>query len=117
MILSPDDHRSLQAIDGELATCEPHLAAMFRIFTRLNAEEAPPPSEDVIVAVPPPAAAPAEPGPRRGLGEQPGEDEGRGRRWERDLLAVQDEGQGVRVSFVSQKFCFTYYIFFFDFSF
>jgi hypothetical protein len=66
MILSPDDHRSLQAIDGELATCEPHLAAMFRIFTRLNAEEAPPPSEDVIVAVPPPAAAPADPGPRRG---------------------------------------------------
>jgi hypothetical protein len=53
MILSPDDHRSLQAIDGELATCEPHLAAMFRIFTKLNAEEAPPPTEDLIVARPP----------------------------------------------------------------
>jgi hypothetical protein len=66
MILSPDDHRSLQAIDGELATCEPHLAAMFRIFTRLNAAEAPPPSEDLIVAVPPPTAAPAGSGPRRG---------------------------------------------------
>jgi len=66
MILSPDDHRSLQAIDGELATCEPHLAAMFRIFSRLNAEEAPPPSEDVIAAVPPPAAAPAPAGPGRG---------------------------------------------------
>jgi hypothetical protein len=66
MILSPDDHRSLQAIDGELATCEPHLAAMFRIFSRLNAEEAPPPAEDLIVAVPPPAAAPADPKPRRG---------------------------------------------------
>jgi hypothetical protein len=65
MILSPDDHRSLQAIDGELATCEPHLAAMLRIFSRLNAEEAPPPSEDLIVAVPPPAA-PADPAPRRG---------------------------------------------------
>ena len=66
MILSPDDHRSLQAIDGELATCEPHLAAMLRIFSRLNAEEDPPPSEDLIVAMPPPAAAPATPGPRRG---------------------------------------------------
>jgi hypothetical protein len=66
MILSPDDHRSLQAIDGELATCEPHLAAMFRIFSRLTADEAPPPSEDLIVAVPSPAAAPADPGPRRG---------------------------------------------------
>jgi hypothetical protein len=66
MILSPDDHRSLQAIDSELATCEPHLAAMLRIFSRLNAEEAPPPSEDLIVAIPPPAAAPASPGPRRG---------------------------------------------------
>ena len=64
MILSPDDHRSLQAIDGELATCEPHLAAMFKIFSRLNAEEAPPPLEDQIVAVPPPAATPAEPAPR-----------------------------------------------------
>jgi hypothetical protein len=62
MILSPDDHRSLQAIDGELATCEPHLAAMFRIFSRLNADEAPPPSEDLIAAVPSPAAAPADPG-------------------------------------------------------
>ncbi|HMH90385.1 MAG TPA: hypothetical protein VK586_04795 [Streptosporangiaceae bacterium] len=61
MILSPDDHRSLQAIDGELATCEPHLAGMFRIFGRLNSEEAPPPSEDLIVAVPP-----ADPTPRRG---------------------------------------------------
>jgi hypothetical protein len=70
MILSPDDHRSLQAIDGELATCEPHLAAMFRIFTRLNADEAPPPSEDVIVAVPPPAP-PAEPKPRRGWRGRP----------------------------------------------
>jgi hypothetical protein len=66
MILSPDDHRSLQAIDGELATCEPHLAAMFRIFSRLNAEEAPPPSEELIVAMPPSAAGPADPKPRRG---------------------------------------------------
>jgi hypothetical protein len=66
MILSPDDHRSLQAIDGELATCEPHLAAMFRIFSRLNADEAPPPSEDLIVAVPPPAAGSADPKSRRG---------------------------------------------------
>ena len=48
MILSPDDHRSLQAIDGELATCEPHLAAMFRIFSRLNAEEAPPDRKSVV---------------------------------------------------------------------
>jgi hypothetical protein len=67
MILSPDDHRSLQAIDGELATCEPHLAAMFRIFSRLNADEAPPPSEDLIVAMPPPAAAPENPRSRRGF--------------------------------------------------
>jgi hypothetical protein len=66
MILSPDDHRSLQAIDGELATCEPHLAAMFRIFSRLNADEAPPPSEDLIVAIRPPAAAPEDPRRRGG---------------------------------------------------
>jgi hypothetical protein len=65
MILSPDDHRSLQAIDGELATCEPHLAAMFRIFTRLNADEPAPPSEDLIMAIPRPAAEPVGP-PRRG---------------------------------------------------
>jgi hypothetical protein len=67
MILSPDDHRSLQAIDGALATCEPHLAAMFRIFSRLNADEPPPPSEDLIVAVPPPASALADAAPKRGL--------------------------------------------------
>jgi hypothetical protein len=67
MILSPDDHRSLQAIDGALATCEPHLAAMFRIFSRLNADEPPPPSEDLIVAVPPPASALADATPKRGL--------------------------------------------------
>jgi hypothetical protein len=79
MILSPDDHRSLQAIDGELATCEPHLAAMFRIFSRLNAEEAPPPSEELIVAVPPPTAGPADPKPRRGW-------RGRRRAWR--LVAV-----------------------------
>jgi hypothetical protein len=66
MILSPDDHRSLQAIDGELATCEPHLAAMFRIFSRLNVDEAPPPSEDLIVAVPPPWAGSADPKSGRG---------------------------------------------------
>jgi hypothetical protein len=66
MILSPDDHRSLQAIDGELATCEPHLAAMFRIFSRLNAEEDPPPSEDLIIALPSPAGAPADAKPRPG---------------------------------------------------
>jgi hypothetical protein len=77
MILSPDDHRSLQAIDGELATCEPHLAAMFKIFSRLNAEEAPPPTEDQIVAVPPPAPAAAEPAPR---GWQRWRQDGRGRR-------------------------------------
>jgi hypothetical protein len=65
MILSPDDHRSLQAIDGELATCEPHLAAMFRIFTRLNADEPAPPSEDLIMAIPRPPAEPAGPS-RRG---------------------------------------------------
>jgi hypothetical protein len=66
MILSPDDHRSLQAIDGELATCEPHLAAMFAIFSRLNADEAPPPSEDLIVAASPPAADQADTKPRQG---------------------------------------------------
>jgi hypothetical protein len=59
MILTPDDHRSLQALDGKLAACEPHLAAMFTIFSRLNAEEPPPPSEDLIVAARP-AAVPAE---------------------------------------------------------
>jgi hypothetical protein len=67
MILSPDDHRSLQAIDGALATCEPHLAAMFRIFSRLNADEPPPPSEDLIVAVLPPASALAGTAPKRGI--------------------------------------------------
>jgi hypothetical protein len=60
MILTPDDHRSLQALDGKLAACEPHLAAMFTIFSRLNAEEAPPPSEDLIVAALPAAPVPAE---------------------------------------------------------
>jgi hypothetical protein len=60
MILTPDDHRSLQALDGKLAACEPHLAAMFTIFSRLNAEEPPPPSEDLIVAARPAAAVPAE---------------------------------------------------------
>jgi hypothetical protein len=96
MILSPDDHRSLQAIDGELATCEPHLAAMFRIFSRLNADEAPPPSEDLIVAVPSPAAAPAAPGSRRGW-------RGRGRRrsqaaraWLRAQGRTRSAGPGVR---------------------
>jgi hypothetical protein len=93
MILSPDDHRSLQAIDGELATCEPHLAAMFKIFTRLNAEEAPPPSEDQIVAVPPPAAAPAEPAPR---GWRWWRQDGRGRRRARSRAA------GARLSAGSQ---------------
>jgi hypothetical protein len=67
MIPSPDDHRSLQAIDDALETCEPHLAAMFRIFSRLNADEPPPPSEDLIVAVPPPAGALADAAPKRGL--------------------------------------------------
>jgi hypothetical protein len=60
MILTPDDHRSLQALDGKLAACEPHLAAMFTIFSRLNAEEPPPPSEDLIVAARPAAPGPAE---------------------------------------------------------
>jgi hypothetical protein len=60
MILTPDDHRSLQALDGKLAACEPHLAAMFTIFSRLNAEEPPPPSEDLIVAARPAAPVPAE---------------------------------------------------------
>jgi hypothetical protein len=48
MILSPDDHRTLQAIDGGLAADEPHLAAMFGIFSRLGEAEDPPPSEDLI---------------------------------------------------------------------
>src|ERR1700677_2379868 len=60
MILTPDDHRSLQALEGKLAAGEPHLAAMFTIFSRLNAEEPPPPSEDLIVAARPAAPVPAE---------------------------------------------------------
>jgi hypothetical protein len=60
MILTPDDHRSLQVLDGKLAAGEPHLAAMFTIFSRLNAEEPPPPSEDLIVAALPAAPAPPE---------------------------------------------------------
>jgi hypothetical protein len=67
MIMTPDDHRSLQAMDAELAACEPHLAAMFTIFTRLNADEAPPPPEDSIVATPP-AAMRAEGAQRRRRG-------------------------------------------------
>jgi hypothetical protein len=74
MILTPDDHRSLQALDGKLAACEPHLAAMFTIFSRLNAEEPPPPSEDLIVAALPAAPAPPEnvKQKRRGGGRQRG---------------------------------------------
>jgi hypothetical protein len=67
MILSPDDHRSLQAIDGTLAAGEPHLAAMFKIFSKLNAEEPPPPTEDLIVARPPVVTqAPDQPSRRNG---------------------------------------------------
>jgi hypothetical protein len=65
MILSPDDHRSLQAIDGKLAAGEPHLAAMFKIFSKLNAEEPPPPTEDLIVARPPVVTQPADQPSRR----------------------------------------------------
>jgi hypothetical protein len=65
MILSPDDHRSLQAIDGKLAAGEPHLAAMFKIFSKLNAEEPPPPTEDLIVARPPAVTQPADQPSRR----------------------------------------------------
>ena len=100
MILTPDDHRSLQALDGKLAACEPHLAAMFTIFSRLNAEEPPPPSEDLIVAARPAAPVPAEnvKQRRRGGGRRAAAraDGGRGRRTARARLAARPRDRGWR---------------------
>jgi hypothetical protein len=60
MILSPDEERSLQVIDQELAEGTPHLAGMLRIFTRLHAHDAAPPDEDAVAAMP---LTPPPPGP------------------------------------------------------
>lgn len=66
MILSPEEERSLQIIDHELAAIAPHLAGMLRIFTRLHAHDAAPPAEDAVAAIPPcPAPVPARPSRRR----------------------------------------------------
>jgi len=68
----PDEHSALELIAARLRAAEPHLAAMFSIFTRLTAEEGSPPDEDWIgpprpagrrrKAAGPSSAAPAEPG-------------------------------------------------------
>lgn len=68
----PDEHSALELIAARLRAAEPHLAAMFSIFTRLTAEEGSPPDEDWIGparqagrrrrAAGPSSAAPAEPG-------------------------------------------------------
>jgi hypothetical protein len=42
----PDEHHALEQIAALLRAAEPHLAAMFSIFTRLTAHEGPPPDED-----------------------------------------------------------------------
>jgi hypothetical protein len=61
MILSPDEERSLQVINQELAEGAPHLAGMLRIFTRLHAHDAAPPAEDAVAAMPlaPPLQGPS----------------------------------------------------------
>jgi hypothetical protein len=65
MILSPDEERSLQVIDHELAAVSPHLAGMLRIFSRLHAHDPAPPVEDAVVAIQPsPVPAPARPSRR-----------------------------------------------------
>jgi hypothetical protein len=53
----PDEHSALELIATRLRAAEPHLAAMFSIFTRLTAEEGNPPDEDWI--------GPARPAGRR----------------------------------------------------
>jgi hypothetical protein len=53
----PDEHSALELIAARLRAAEPHLAAMFSIFTRLTAEEGSPPDEDWI--------GPARPAGRR----------------------------------------------------
>jgi hypothetical protein len=44
----PDEHHALEQIAALLRAAEPHLAAMFSIFTRLTAHEGPPPDEDRV---------------------------------------------------------------------
>jgi hypothetical protein len=44
----PDEHHALEQIATLLRAAEPHLAAMFSIFTRLTAHEGPPPDEDRV---------------------------------------------------------------------
>ena len=53
----PDEHSALELIAARLRAAEPHLAAMFSIFTRLTAEEGSPPDEDWIGPARPAAAA------------------------------------------------------------
>jgi hypothetical protein len=45
---SSDEHRALELIAARLRAAEPHLAAMFGIFSRLTAPEGDPPDEDLI---------------------------------------------------------------------
>jgi hypothetical protein len=48
MILHPDEQNALDDIDRTLGAGEPHLAAMFTIFTRLAAGDGVPPEEDWV---------------------------------------------------------------------
>jgi hypothetical protein len=61
MKVHPDEHHALEQIAALLRAAEPHLAAMFSIFTRLTAHEGPPPDEDRVGPV-------RRPGRRRGAG-------------------------------------------------
>ncbi|MEP7024531.1 MAG: hypothetical protein ABJB47_12175 [Actinomycetota bacterium] len=68
MTLHPDEQSALDLMDTTLGAGEPHLAAMFTIFTRLTAGEGMPPDEDRIPAVLPPGPPPKS--RRRPLGRR-----------------------------------------------
>jgi hypothetical protein len=50
MYLLPDDRKMLDSIDSDLCATERRLASIFRIFTRLTADDGQPPDEDLVVS-------------------------------------------------------------------
>lgn len=52
MSLRPDEQQALGQIEQTLRVCDPKLAAMLSIFTRLTAQEELPPQEDPLTVPP-----------------------------------------------------------------
>lgn len=50
MYLLPEERKILDSIDSDLCAAEPRLASIFRIFTRLTADDGQPPDEDLVVS-------------------------------------------------------------------